>query len=297
MLRLWYCSRPPVEIWMTLLDAQFYLTICAAIICVSDGGRHRVIRYATLLLACLTGPVSCALTPFFWIKAYQERTRGAKLQAALMTLLSTLQGTILLRSIHSGSRNLDLSGKAEWLGPIFFTKTFLLLLLTRLSVFASQRLLIHHPSFIVAAIMWVLFIFCVILFGKAAWFGGRLGRLFFCMAVVSLLFNYSGDPAPTYTVFTGEFRYFFSGTVLLSLAVLAAYQATLDDAGPVKRRLALLLLLCLTSGLIDATGYWARLQRREPRWTEEVAAWRKNPSHPLRVYPPDWPQEIRLEPR
>jgi hypothetical protein len=272
---------PPVEVWMTLLDAQFYLPICVALICISDETRHRAVRYMSLVIAGLTGPASCALTPFFWLKAYRSRTAGAMVQATILTVLSIFQGTILLRNIHSGDRIFDVAGKLEWLGPIFFTKTFCLLLLTRVGVFGSQRLLSHHPNFVVAAALWVLFAACVALYGKA-----------------SLLFNYAGDPAPASVIFTGEFRYFFSGEVLFTLAVLMGYQQNVGGAEQTNHRLAGLLLgLALLSGIVDAGAYWARAQGQEPRWSDQVATWRKDRATPIRVYPADWSQQITLRPR
>jgi len=289
---------PATEVWLTLLDAQFYLPVCVALICISAEDRHRLLRYGTLVLAGLTGPVSCALTPCLLMKAWRRRTVDAWLQAAILVAASAVQGTILLHSLHAGSRKLDSTVKFGWFGPILFVKTFSVTLFTRLGGFASQRLLSHHPDAAVRAVLWVLALGSLWLFWRVARLGGWPGRMMFAMALLSLVFNYAGDPAPAAVIFTGEFRYFFSGTMLLWFCLLLGYDGSVGGSGLKWHRVATVLLsVALFSGVVDAIGYWGRFQRIEPRWAEQVAAWRKDPAVPIRVAPASWTDSLRLGPR
>jgi hypothetical protein len=294
---------PAIEVWLTAEDAQFYLPICVALICLSSEQRHRIVRTLTLLLAGLTGPVSCVLTPFYLVRAHRRRTPWAYLQAAILVACSTVQGLILLHTLRSGTRSLGGMVKAEWFGPLLFLKIFSVMLLTRLGAFAAQHLVLHHPGLPVLFLFWLLTLFCCALFWKLAKMGGEAGKLCFGMALASLAFNYIGIAEPLHTLFIGAFRYFFSGFALLSMVlVLASAKAVPSSPKEPKAprapetKLALrLICLVLASGAIDAAGYWGRLQRSNPSWRGQVAAWRTNPDTPIRVSPEDWPYRIHLQ--
>ena len=289
---------PAIEVWMTLLDAQFYLPVCAGLICISSEHRHRWFRSAVLVLAGLTGPASCVLAPFFLFQAWRRRSTIAWLQAVIVTVCSLVEGTILLHSLHVGRRSLDLEGKAEWFGPIVFVKVLSVTLFTRLGSFAAQHILNAHPNIFVGVIFWMAFLACAALFWFVSQRGGMAGRTLFVLACASLLFNYVGDPAPVRVIFTGESRYVFSALLLFWLALLTGYLGTRSDLDlPRYRPAALVLALALVSGTIDAIGYWTRFQRVEPRWSGQVAAWRADPAAPIRVPPPDWADHIHLDPR
>jgi hypothetical protein len=94
-------------------------------------------------------------------------------------------------------------------------------------------------------------------------------------------------------IFRGEFRYFFTGTTLIWLALVLACSSS--RARLEGRRLRWIVLgMVLSSGVADAAGYWTRLQKTEPRWSEQVAAWRRDPERELRVPPADWTGGIRI---
>jgi hypothetical protein len=117
------------------------------------------------------------------------------------------------------------------------------------------------------------------------------------MGLLSLAFNYAGDPAPVQTTFTGESRYFFTGLALLWLILVLGFEETRTAGGFHHRVAKAVLVIALTSGVIDAVGYWEPFQGVEPRWREQVAAWRKDPGHAIRVAPPGWQDRVQLRPR
>jgi hypothetical protein len=128
------------------------------------------------------------------------------------------------------------------------------------------------------------------------WFLCRLNRNareLLLMATASLVFNCAGDPAPLQIILRGEFRYFFTATTLLWLALVLGFasskpHSTHHSLGKI------VLVLALFSGGADSIGYWTRLQRIEPRWSGQVAAWRQHPGTEMRVPPKDWTARILL---
>jgi hypothetical protein len=283
---------PGVEVWLTLLDAQFYLAVCAGLIAISTEERLRGLRTGTLLLTGLTGPVSCAFTPFFLWKAWKRRTFVVLVQASILVMCSLTQGILLLRSVRAGSRTLDSVGKVEWFGPLVFLKVCSVTLATRLGGFLTQRLLIRHENVWTCVLLWLLMVACAGFF----WFLCRLNRNareLLLMATASLVFNCAGDPAPLQIILRGEFRYFFTATTLLWLALVLGCasskpHSTHHSLGKI------VLALALFSGGADSIGYWTRLQRIEPRWSGQVAAWRHHPGTEMRVPPKDWTARILL---
>jgi hypothetical protein len=288
---------PAIEVWLTLLDAQFYLPVCVALICVSDERRHRLIRFGTLLLAGLTGPVSCALVPMLVLRAWRRPTWLAWAQAVILAIASVVQAAVLFVSVRTGGRKLDFASKAEWFGPIVFVKVFSVSLMTRLGGFATQSLLNRHPNVAVCLLLWSLGLLSLSLFWRIARHGGWTAKAMFTMALMSLCFNYAGDPAPTRIIFTGEFRYFFTGTVLFWFSILLGLQASTASGDWKGQRLAQVVLgLALVSGLIDAAGYWGRFQVLQPVWRQQVEAWRQDPTKPIRVVPTSWGDTLYLRP-
>lgn|GEM_PF-5468884 len=263
---------PSIEVWMVAEDSQFYLVICTALIALSSTKRLRAVRLLTLLAAGLTGPVSCCMAPFFWWKAWQQRNWTATAQAILLTLCALLQASLILHFRHPSTGN----GRFAWFGPVIFMKIIAPGFFTRLGAFAAQRVVVHHGSLLVCALFWGLSLAGLGLFFRQARIAGSAGVLCFCMALASLLFNYTGIAEPVEVIFIGAFRYFFTGTVLLWLTLLLAYAAART---PREQRFAgALVALVLFCGSVDAIGYWKRLQGVSPLWTKQVRAWRQDPN-------------------
>lgn len=289
---------PSIEVWGTAEDAQFVLSLATALICLSVADRHRLVRSGMLVLAALSGPVSCVFAPLFLLRAYRQRSVWSGIQAGLMLFCSAAQGLVLLGSIRSGTRSLAGGGKDAWFGPVLVLKIFAVEFFTRLGAFAAQRLAVPHPTPIVRGLFWILFLLFLTLFVKMAKMGGETGWQCLTMALVSLAFNYQGIAESAAVIRIGAFRYFFTGYALFSLVLVAAYARANQKEDAKGRKLALVLvLITLTTGTIDAVGYWMRFQAIQPEWRGQVAAWRRDPHLPIRVYPPGWTNAIHLDPK
>jgi len=289
---------PSIEVWLTAEDAQFYLPVCVALICISNENRHRIIRSFTLLLAGLTGPASCLLTPFFLYRAYLRRTAGAMIQAAILLLCSILQASVLLGAVRTGARDIADPVKLEWFGPVLVLKIFSVTFFTRLGAFLSQRIVIRHQNLAVCLLFWAICLLFLAFFWKMAKIGGWAAKMCFGMALVSLSANYIGIGESLSILFIGTFRYFFTGFVLLWMVLALANGSASQRVEISNRRLAkAAIYLALFCGGLDAAGYWSRFQDLDPRWSEQVRAWRANPETPIRVCPSTWLYPIHLHPR
>ncbi len=290
---------PAIEIWMTAECAQFVLVVAAALVAISSADRYRLLRIGTLVLAGFSGPASCVLTPFFVYRAWKGRSLWATIQAAVMMLASLLQGSLLLVSLRSGARHAGAPGKACWFGATVVEKIFSVEFATRAGALASRWLLDHHRSAAVCTLFWILAVAGMGLLWWLAGLGGGSARWLFWMALVSLGFNYAGIGEDLPALFAGAFRYFYSGSVLFGLVFVLAFERTrlLPEAAGERRWTTILLSLVLFSGVLDAVGYWNKLQYREPEWRGEVRAWRRDPSYTLRTGRSTWPDRIYLVPR
>ena len=285
---------PSIEVWMTAEDCQFVLALAVALICLSDARRHKLMRGGTLLLAAMSGPVSCVFTPMFLFRAWRERNVWRSLQAFVMLVCSAIQGSILLASVRTGGRNVTSLGKEAWFGPVLVLKIFAVEFFSRLGAFAAQRLAVPHPTPIVCLFFWIVFFGFMAIFVCMARAGGEAGWLCLSMALASLGFNYQGISDSRNIILIGAFRYFFTGSALFGLVLVVALARSTAAGQSRSRRLALLLAsITLATGAIDAVGYWSRFQVCKPYWRTEVARWRQSGT-PLAVHPPDWGRTIHL---
>jgi hypothetical protein len=198
-------------------------------------------------------------------------------QAILLTFCALFQAALILHFRHPSTGN----GRFAWFGPVIFMKIIAPGFFTRLGAFAAQRIVIHHSSLLVCALFWGLSLAGLGLFFRRALTAGNAGVLCFCMALASLLFNYTGIAEPVEVIFIGAFRYFFTGNVLLWLTLSLAFAAAKSQRE--QRFAGTLILLVLFCGGVDAIGYWKRLQGTSPSWPDQIHAWRQDPSRRINV--------------
>lgn len=83
-------------------------------------------------------------------------------------------------------------------------------------------------------------------------------------------------------------RYFHAPGVLLMLLMLSQLELqSFRSFTPNQRGLALALALGL---VLQASEWRSRIisPKGQPHWQQEVAAWRRDPTHPLGIWPAGW---------
>ncbi len=288
---------PAIEVWLTAEDAQFYLPVCAALICISSENRHRFLRTGTLCVAALTGPTSAVVTPFFLWRAFRRRTGMAILQAAVVTIGTLVEAILLLRFLHAGARPLSSAAKDAWFGPVLVLKIFSVSVFGRPGAFLAQRIVLAHTTPAICVVFWIPALLLLALFWRMARHGGSAGMTIFAIAMASLVFDNAGTIGSLQTILIGAFRYYFTGFVLLWMLPVLALAGSKHDKSSGGRKLPLALCcLFLFWGAVDSIGYWSRLQNVVPDWQDQVAAWRKDPHTPIMVAPPGWKTPMYLQP-
>lgn len=290
---------PSLEVWLTLEDAQFCLAVCVAIILLSDVKRHPWIRNLTLLVAGLTGPVSCAFLPFYWIKAVQKKTKAVVMQALILTLCTSVQVWILAHALRSGNRALASFEKLRWLGPVFFLKTLVVTFATRLSFFLILHFLHQQISTALFIFCWIVAVLGFVFLARQAWLGGTSTKWLFLLACWIFLFDYASLIDPLMMVLKGTAgsgnRYIFVPDLLIWLMVLIRYLNHQKSAANHSSKLPYyLVVLMIISGLIDSAGYWKKIQNTAPAWRPQIAQWRADPAKTIAVSPSWWTYRIVL---
>ncbi|MBL4900947.1 MAG: hypothetical protein JKX76_15165 [Colwellia sp.] len=111
------------EIWLNVINVQFYLALCAFFVLMNNPTKTNTqLKWASrliLVLALLTGPVSCFLCPIFVYRAYIERDKESYLLCAITITLTLCQALIIVGQLNEsiGSRDVVFRGDflSRWL--------------------------------------------------------------------------------------------------------------------------------------------------------------------------------------
>lgn len=288
-------AAPNLESWVILLNAHFQFLIIAGLLCVSDPRRRVVERTFLVTLAGLTGPLAVSLTPFFWLRAWRERSRAAWAQALLLTCGLTVQLIFVRQALKSGERMVH----RQWsmAGGVLLIRDLFMPFFTRLSAKVPSLLLLHHPS---PAMFAAATVFAILGFAALFWltWPNPASRWLLALAIWAALFCIAGSLNPTNELLeTGMGpRYSFASNVFIGLAVLLAFSTA--QAGGIRRFTTSILLIGLVvSGVSDSAYYrfYKAPPGGNPSWTAGVRAWQKDPSRPILVGGPCTP--LWLPPR
>jgi hypothetical protein len=290
------------EIWLNTTTSKVHLTLAVALLLLEAKAAYgwgRQLAYAALaFLSGLSSPMPCFLLPFALLGAYRTRTRLAVSVAAGLLLATVLQGVLMVSfpSNRNVSERLRTAIPAVQI-PALASRCVVLPFAGSQAAYQAGNLMIkasparNNPvpwlginaaSIALIAGLGILLYrnrteHTAILAGAAAW-----------LAVLSQL---------TGTAQVEEFmlfplwniRYYYASISLLLIALLEQAQAR-------SRHWMSLVLVCLA--LLHGTWSYRSFHWRNdawPKWKDEVAKWRQDPSRPLQVWPPGKP--LRLNPR
>lgn len=301
-------AAPSFEVWLNTINSQFYLAVCAVIVFLSRADRHRIQRNVVLALAAFTGPMTAFLTPFFLLRAFLLKTKGAALQAGVLTTCAFVQVAAVLESMHAGARQINFkpSGAApeflvEYIAIPFFstvgkklasslimnqTGNYLLTSHTAsthlLLIFMRYHLPLTWPFLLMWAIIDLAFITALV------WItSDRSDRSSWWLLAMSLwlaMFSIYGSLRGTYDVAD---RYVFPSAVLIGISLMLA--GTRTTARRAQKIAAKCLLACfLLAGAVEYLSYprWIAYMRPPgPGWYTQVQQWEQNPHRTLSVWP------------
>lgn len=288
-LALLIIATPPTsqEVWLQTLHCQFHLALCAALILAMETeapARLRWFRRFLLLLGPLCGPASIALVPFFALRALLSRNLERGLQLLTLSLGAGLQMGLFFS--HAPERH-------EGIGPSMLACVMAVhhILVPFLGAHLSRGLTLSLRDYVLAGhrpwltaiagtfffLAWMVIIF-VTRCRAAAW-------LFVPGLAVAGLSYYGalGDRRDFLLYFFGA-RYAYVPQVLFGLSLLAL---AVERRGILAR---IALGLSIWIACIGSIEYFSSLDifRQGPNWQHEVAEWRKDPTHALKVWPEGW---------
>ncbi len=281
------------EIWLQTLHCQFELTVCCGLLLALEPptGRAALLALAILALAPLCGPGGIVLVPLFLLRAALDRSPARLWQGLTMAAASAIQLALFVEPFAGRAYHLDLRLLLPVVSVRHLVEPFFgLKVAYRAGADVRRHLAAGHAP------LWsILFPFAVFVpAAVAAWRtpGAASSRWLLAGAAATALAAYYGAIGGLAILIgaqSGE-RYVFVPQALLGLAILS-FAAT---AAGVPARVAAVATVWL---IVVGTGtYVATLHdtRNGPAWRDEIRAWRRDPSHVIRLWPEGW--TLRLSP-
>ncbi len=286
------------EVWLNSITSQFHMALCVGLILALDvrtgwrGALHGVI----LVIAPLAGPVSGTLTPWFLVRAGVDRSWTRLGQAVLLGIPTVLQGVMVLTHPEP-ARAMGIG--APLLVVVIAVQNVILPLAgagwAQMVASAAAQSFQHGGMAIRVALMGIAGLGA--LGGAAYRYGDRTAWWMFVAGITLAITSYSaaltlGQPL-NLLLWIGS-RYSFAPSALLGLSLLGV-----AATGKPLRQVALGALVVWMIA-IGTKPYFkpSAMFANGPNWKAEVAAWRRDPSHQLEIWPAGWrmPLDVAARP-
>jgi len=287
---------PNRETWLTTTNSQFVLSLAVFLVALEDKEPSRAglaLRGALVVLAGLTGPPSCLLVPVFAWRAFRERTRSAGLLFALLAGCCLVQAGYLL---HAGLANPQVLAVRRapitlvLLGEIILVKTLAVPLVGEHAALMIQEWVTRQLGHVLLAL------------GSVTLWAGLLAlaanavpktlRAPLLVGVIMLIVTASafsiGAKEGLVVPMHGE-RYYQAPNSALFIALATgagwpSWKSVLRGA---------LVGLAIIIGFVTYRQPFGWTEG--PDWRAEIALWRADPSHRIRIWPDGW--AMPLDPR
>jgi len=288
------------EIWLTTTNSQFHFGLITFLILVAETGRTSVGRWlyrVPLVLAGLTGPLSCFLSPLFALKAVAKKETERIVQAVILLICAVIQLTILWLSMGSeptlakrlGAIDLPLLSSIVWtqsIGLVLFGLTAAKWLA---GVITTARATGGFESSAIGLGLMVLeaTVLTYVSAGRTVRERVELVGSYLILIVPSTLASLEVDKARLLNPGNAA-RYFWVPNVIFLLMVADGVQRARDAAKVVRLTvLGVFLVGALAFGLAE---YREALLVSDdwPKWRDEVRLWREQPARVVQVWPPGW---------
>jgi hypothetical protein len=281
---------PNRETWLTTTSSQFVLSLAVFLVALEDEEPSRAglaLRGGLVVLAGLTGPPSCLLVPVFAWRAFRVRTRSAGLLFALLASCCLVQAGYLLHDVFANPQVFALRRSPitpVLLGEIILVKTLAVPLVGE-----------HAASMIQQWIMRLQRGHVLLALGSVALWAGLLAlaanavpktlRAPLLVGVISVTVASSalalGAKEPLLVPMSGE-RYYQAPSSALFVALAAG--AGWPSWKSVLRGALVGLAIIIGFATYRQPFGWTE----GPDWRAEIALWRADPGHRIRIWPDGW---------
>jgi hypothetical protein len=294
--------------WLTVIGSQCWLAAGTFLLLISGAGgtgRVRVVRGACLLVAGLTGVVSCFMTPAFFLRGVREKSKEFLLYGGVLAACLPVHAVVLCQAYRSGSA--EIACRFEPNVSAMTSKTLVYLF----AVPFTGRSVYAHPLLVEfgAGVKRVIAAVCGLDFLVYDLFVVPLliGGVVLALVTVMIVRNRTRTEVQTMTLAlvtvtalsnicsvngVGGPRYYFLPSLIL-LTLLLGCRVT----GRLRPVALLAGLLVATTLLGNGYEYRSIMAQQAyhpsyPDWHEEVRAWRSCPSHQISIWPASWKMNL-----
>jgi hypothetical protein len=283
-----------LEVWLNSLHPQFHLALCAALILAmpTKAGWAGRVYLGLILLAALCGPVAWLLLPLFAARAVIERSGPRLIQAVVLATGVLVQLIFFFRIDHTAQTPFNLSA----LVSAIFVKQVLVPLLdyrttAALAAGLRQMAMDNSVPIVLATAETAVIIAGLLLL----WRRGERSLFWMAAALVAILPSYGLARGGTLDVVqeVAGGRYAFVPQMLLAQLLLGV---ALTGRDGFSRVAGFFVAWMLVIGISEYPDYPTRsMFSHGPRWTREVAAWRRDHTHILRILPNGWSVDLNVD--
>jgi hypothetical protein len=273
------------EVWLNSLHPQFHLTLCAAFILAMDPARGWTgwLHLLLILLAALCGPTTWFLLPLFAGRAVMERSWPRTVQGTVLAVGIVLQAALFFSADQTKHSTLNMSALVSSL----LLKDLLTQTLDYQTVDAfAGGLRTMALAGTVSPVIAMFEAVAIGLGGALLWLRGPKALFWtFAASVVIAVPSYAAARGGTINLLyagSGN-RYAFVPQVLFALVLLGIATTSKGGIGwLVRGGIVWLLAIGIAEFYYDPIrdGF-----TEGPRWADEVAAWRQDPTHLVRLWP------------
>jgi len=282
------------EVWLNSLHPQFHLTLCAALVLAMDPvrGWNSWFRSMLIFLGALSGPTTWFLLPLFVARAVIDRSWPRAMQAAVLAAGVLLQVVFWFQAGQVNGASFNLSAVIY----AFFVHTLLIPWLDYRSADAiAGGLLKLAATGIVPVWLALAEVLFTCLVGVLLWLRGRAACFWmFAAAIVIAVPSYAAARGGTLDLINigAGGRYAFVPQVLIALVLLGVAVTGKTWIG-MSARVGVVWLLVI--GIFEFHDDPVHRSYNEgPRWVDEVAAWRQDHTHVLRIWPEGWTVDLNV---
>jgi hypothetical protein len=283
------------EVWLNSLHPQFHLTLCAALIMAMDpaNGWKAGFHLWLVALGALCGPTAWFLLPLFAVRAGIDRSRRRLMQAVLLAICVLLQFLLFYSPAQTNGGPVAVGSVVSAL----FIKHVLIVGLdyrtARVFITALQEMAVAKTVPVAIAVAEFAAIGLV---GRDLWSRGRSAWFWmFAAALFIAIPSYAaarGGTIEMLHIMNGN-RYAFVPHLLFAL-VLLGIAVTGSGVASVAARIGIAWILAV--GILEFHDDSIRPYFSQgPFWTDEVAAWRRDHTHVLRIWPNGWLLDLNAD--
>lgn len=292
------------ELWLNSINSMSYLSAAVFLILLEDENTlspMKNVNYGICLaLSGLSGVLSCFLTPLFLLKAYKHKSKTVLIQALVLTSCTLIQIFYILKTamlpelgVHGRMTGLSLGSFFE----IFLNRTIIVSIFGTYCADLFYQLLIsikathNRITGVLSAILSLAVVF--IFLRKLEKFKALTLGLSLLLVSALIVNTINGDKNsllhPLYGI-----RYFYLPDLIFLFILFLNVHWPLKDGSRMSKVAVLVLALALLT-IPKKFREDLFIDPSWPNWKSELQEWRKNPAHPVRIWPTGWTVDLPKE--